>query len=201
MWPRVSCPYTEPVATPEVRAAALLSNPHDRFRPFMPSRKASARPKKAGSKKSASKSNAKKPVAKKARGTKAARAPGGPRADKAEGAAPVRAYIARQRPEHRAILQQVEATVKKVAPDARHAVKWGAPFWGMQGRGWFLSAASFKNYVKLNFFNGVKLTPELPIVGTAKEMRAVHYASKGEVDRAQLAQWIEQAAALPGWGK
>lgn len=143
--------------------------------------------------------SAKKPVKKAAK--KAARIAGGPRADKAEGVAPVRAYIARQRPEHRAILNEVESIVREVAPEAKHAVKWGAPFWGMQGRGWFLSAASFKNYVKLNFFSGVKLRPPLPIVGTAEHMRAVHYASRDEVDRTQLASWIEQAAALPGWGK
>lgn len=153
--------------------------------------------------KTAAKSSVKKStrkVAKKAPAKKGA-SPAAPRPDKAEGAAPVRAYIARQRADHRAILEAVDSIVEKVAPEAKRAVKWGAPLWGIEGRGWFLSAASFTNYVKLNFFNGVKLRPALPVVGTAQLMRAVHYEALDDVDRAQLTKWVGQAAALSGWGK
>jgi hypothetical protein len=71
--------------------------------------------------------------------------------------------------------------------------------YGIEGKGWFLSFHVFTNYVKVTFFKGTSLRP-VPPGGAAKEARWVD-VQEGDLDAAQFADWIRQAAALPGWGK
>jgi hypothetical protein len=119
---------------------------------------------------------------------------------KAEGAAPVRAYFAKIRPDHRVIGEAIDSLVSKHVPHARRAVKWSSPLWGVEGSGWFMAFGSFKNYTKVNFFKGAALKPAPP-EGEGKEMRSVNVPSLADFDKKQMAAWIKQAAARPGWGK
>jgi hypothetical protein len=77
-------------------------------------------------------------------------------------------------------------------------VKWNSPFYGVQGRGWFLSFHVFTRYVKVTFFRGTSLRPAPP--GASKHEH-VRYADlhQDDLDEAQMANWVKQAAALPGW--
>ena len=131
---------------------------------------------------------------------KAARAPGGGRADKGEGDAAHQAAIRKLPAPHRAMAEVLDAIVRREVPQARRAVKWGSPMWGVEGRGWFAAFGSFKGYAKVNFFSGAKLDP-MPPEGAGKEMRSVNIASMDALDEKQLASWVRQAAAIPGWGK
>jgi hypothetical protein len=119
---------------------------------------------------------------------------------KADGDAPVRAYIAKVRPEHRVIVERLDAIIERNVPGVRRAVKWSTPLWGIEGKGWFASFGSFKNYTKVMFFKGASLKPQPP-EGEGKDMRAVNIASIDDLDEAQMAAWVKQAAAIPGWGK
>ncbi|MGH8543577.1 MAG: hypothetical protein ACREX3_08090 [Gammaproteobacteria bacterium] len=49
------------------------------------------------------------------------------------------------------------------------------------------------------FFRGTSLRP-VPPGGTAKEARWIDIHEE-DLDEAQLATWVKQAAAIPGWGK
>jgi hypothetical protein len=71
--------------------------------------------------------------------------------------------------------------------------------YGMQGQGWFVSFHVFTNYVKVTFFRGTLLHP-VPPGGTAKEARWIDI-HEGDLDEALITKWVEQAAAIPGWGK
>lgn len=62
----------------------------------------------------------------------------------------------------------------------------------------FLSFHTFTNYVKVTFFQGVSLRP-VPPGGKARDARWIDI-HKDDLDAAQLAMWMRQAAALPGWG-
>jgi hypothetical protein len=55
-------------------------------------------------------------------------------------------------------------------------------------------------YVKVTFFQGMSLQP-LPPGGTArsKDARWIDLREDDPLDEAQMADWIRQAAALPGW--
>jgi hypothetical protein len=81
----------------------------------------------------------------------------------------------------------------------RKAVKWNSPFYGIEGQGWFLSFHCFTKYVKVTFFRGTSLRP-VPPGGTAKDARWIDI-HVDDFDEVQMARWVKQAAALPGWGK
>jgi hypothetical protein len=123
---------------------------------------------------------------------------GNPQLAKAEGDAPVQAYIAAMPDWKRAIGTRLDALIVSNVPHVRKAVKWNSPFYGVEGQGWFLSFHVFAHYVKVTFFRGSSLRPLPP--GVSKH-EAVRYLDlrEGELDEAQVARWVRQAAALPGW--
>ena len=124
---------------------------------------------------------------------------GNPQIAKADGDAPVQAYIAAMPDWKRDVGRQLDALIVRTVPGVRKAVKWNSPFYGVAGQGWFLSFHTFTNYVKVTFFLGTSLRPAPP-GGTAKEARWID-VHESDLNVAQLAQWIRQAAAMPGWGK
>jgi hypothetical protein len=123
---------------------------------------------------------------------------GNPQIAKADGDAPVQEYIAAMPGWKRDIGQRIDALVERTVPDVQKAVRWNSPFYRMEGKGWFLSFHTFAKYVKVSFFEGTSLTP-VPPGGTANNARWID-VHEDDLDEAQLAKWIKQAAALPGWG-
>jgi len=124
---------------------------------------------------------------------------GNPQIAKGDGDAPVQAYIAAMPGWKRDVGRRLDALVVRNVPRARKAVKWNSPFYGIEGRGWFLAFHVFTRYVKVTFFRGKLLQPA-PSGGTGKDARWIDIHEAG-LDEAQMAKWIRQAAALPGWGK
>jgi hypothetical protein len=124
---------------------------------------------------------------------------GNPQIAKADGDAPVQAYIAAMPGWKREIGRRIDALIVRSVPNVRKAVKWNSPFYGIEGQGWFLAFHVFTRYVKVTFFRGTSLRP-VPPGGTGKEARwiDIHGDDLGE---AQMAAWVKQAAAIPGWGK
>ena len=124
---------------------------------------------------------------------------GNPRIAKADGDAPVQAYIAAMPGWKRDLGKRLDALIVQSVPGVRKAVRWNSPFYGIEGQGWFLSFHVFTRYVKVTFFAGASLRP-VPPGGTpkSKETRWVD-VHEGALDEAQMAAWVKQAAALPGW--
>ena len=122
---------------------------------------------------------------------------GNPQIAKADGDAPVEAYIAAIPGWKREIGKRLDALIVRNAPGVRKAVKWNSPFYGIEGQGWFVSFHVFTRYVKLTFFRGTSLRPAPP-GGTSKEARWIDI-HEDDFDEAQITSWIKQAAALPGW--
>ncbi len=124
---------------------------------------------------------------------------GNPQIAKGDGDAPVQAYIAAMPGWKQALGRRLDALIEEVVPGVRKAVKWNSPFYRVEGQGWFLSFHVFNHYVKLTFFDGLSLKP-LPPGGTPRSGQARWIdLREGEFDAAQLADWIRQAATLPGW--
>ena len=124
---------------------------------------------------------------------------GNPQIAKAEGEAPVRAYISAMPGWKREIGRRLDAIVSRAVPGVRKAVKWNSPFYGVEGQGWFLNFHTFTKYVKVAFFRGTSLRPVPPGESTHKEVRYLDIRQDDPIDEAQLESWIRQAAALPGW--
>ena len=124
---------------------------------------------------------------------------GNPQIPKGDGDGPVQAYIAAMPGWKQAIGRHLDDLVAEIVPDARRAVRWNSPFWGVEGRGWFLSAHCFTRYVKLSFFAGSSLVPMPPEPSKDPGTRSLHVTEDGVVDEAQLRDWIRQASTIPGW--
>ena len=71
-------------------------------------------------------------------------------------------------------------------------------WYGVEGMGWFVSYHVFSRYVKVTFLNGASLRPVLPGAGKDKDSRWVDIY-EGELDEEQMAEWVRQAAVIPGW--
>ncbi len=143
-------------------------------------------------------------VAKKAAAQRVAAKPnllagGNPQIAKADGDAPVQAYIAAMPGWKRDLGRRLDALIVRTVPDVRKAVKWNSPFYGIEGQGWFLNLHCFTKYVKVAFFRGTSLRPLPPGESKLKEVRYLDVHEDDQLDEAQMATWIRQAAALPGW--
>jgi hypothetical protein len=78
-------------------------------------------------------------------------------------------------------------------------VKWNSPLYGIEGQGWFLALHIFTRYVKVVFFRGASLRPVPPGASKSKDTRYIDIHEGDALDEAQMARWVKQAAALPGF--
>jgi len=124
---------------------------------------------------------------------------GNPQIAKADGDAPVQAYIAAMPGWKRDVGKRVDAVISRNVPKVRKAVKWNSPFYGFEGKGWFLSFHCFTRFVRVTFFNGTSLRPMPPVASKVKNVRYVDINEVEMIDEAQMAKWVKQAAELPGW--
>lgn len=123
---------------------------------------------------------------------------GNPQIPKGDGDAPVQAYIAAMPGWKQEIGGRLDALIERAVPEVRKAVRWNQPFYGVEGRGWFLSYRCFTKYVKIVFLRGTALRP-LPPVGSKDPNTRYFHIHEGEpFEEALLEDWIRQAAALPG---
>ena len=81
------------------------------------------------------------------KGKKAVLSGGNPRIAKADGDAPVQAYIAAMPGWKRELGKRLDALIVRNVAKVRKAVKWNSPLYGIEDRGWFLGFHSFtKSY-------------------------------------------------------
>jgi hypothetical protein len=124
---------------------------------------------------------------------------GNPQIAKEDGDGPVQAYISAMPGWKRDIGRRLDELIVKAVPSVHKAVRWNSPMYGIKGQGWFVSFHVFAKYVKVTFFKGTSLQP-VPRGGSAKEARWIDI-HEDDLDEPRLVKWIEQAAAIPGWGK
>ena len=114
---------------------------------------------------------------------------------------PVFAYISSLPQPQRSIAERVDALAAKTLPTLQRSVKWGMAWYGV-GDGWCFSCGGFAGHVKLTFGRGTSLTPVPPVtpIGMGKDSRGVDLESLDDIDERQLASWMKQATAIPGFG-
>ncbi len=122
---------------------------------------------------------------------------GNPQIAKADGDAPVQAYIAAMPGWKRDAGRRFDALIVRTVPGVRKAVKWNSPFYGVEGQGWFLSFHCFTKYIKVTFFRGVSLRPVPPGASKHTDVRYLDIY-EGQLDETQFVAWVEQASQLPG---
>ena len=124
---------------------------------------------------------------------------GNPQIAKANGDAPVQAYLAAMPGWKRDVGRRLDALIVRTVPGVRKAVKWNSPLYGVEGQGWFLSVHCFTKYVKVAFFRGTSLRPVPPGESKQEEVRYLDIYEDDKLDEKQLKSWIKQAASIPGW--
>jgi hypothetical protein len=122
---------------------------------------------------------------------------GNPQIAKAEGDAPVQAYIAAVPGWKREVGRSLDALVTRSVGGVRKAVKWNSPFYGVD-EGWFVSFHCYAKYVKVAFFRGASLRPLPPGESKQKDVRYLDIHQDEPIDEARLASWVKQASQLPG---
>jgi hypothetical protein len=123
---------------------------------------------------------------------------GNPQIAKANGDAPVQAYIAAMPGWKQDVGRRLDALIVRTVPGVRKAVKWNSPLYGVEGQGWFLGIHCFTKYVKVAFFRGTSLRPVPPGESKSKDTRYLDIHEDDQLDEAQLAAWVKQASQLPG---
>jgi len=124
---------------------------------------------------------------------------GNPQVAKADGDAPVQTYIAAMPGWKRDVGRRLDALIVRTVPGVRKAVKWNTPFYGIEGRGWFLDFHCFTKYIKVAFFRGTSLRPVPPGESKNKGVRYLDIHEDDPLDEDLLASWIRQASELYGW--
>jgi hypothetical protein len=123
---------------------------------------------------------------------------GNPQIAKGDGDAPVQAYIAAMPGWKRDVGRWLDALIVRTVPGVQRAVRWNSPFYGVEGRGWFLGVHCITKYVKVAFFRGASMSPVPPVESKQKDVRYFHIHEGDTPDEALVANWIKQAAELPG---
>ena len=144
------------------------------------------------------KNSAKKAASKRNDGKVVLLSGGNPQIAKADGDAPVQAYIAAMPGWKSELGRRIDDLIVRTVPNVRKAVRWNSPWYGIEGEGWFVSYHVFTRYVKVTFLNGASLDPVPPGSGKDPDARWVDIY-EGELDEAQMEMWVLQAAAIPGW--
>jgi hypothetical protein len=75
--------------------------------------------------------------------------------------------------------------------------------WYGVGDGWCFCCGGFAGHVKLTFGHGTTLEPIPPVtpIGMGKSSRGVDLESVDAINARQIASWMRQATAIPGFGK
>ena len=124
---------------------------------------------------------------------------GNPQIAKADGDAPVQAYIAAMPGWKQDVGRRLDELITRTVPGVRKAVRWNSPFYGVEGQGWFLSYHCFTKYVKVTFFSGASLRPVPPVESKHDDVRYFHIHEGDRLDEELVGGWIRQASELPGW--
>lgn len=123
---------------------------------------------------------------------------GNPQIAKGDGDAPVQAYLAAMPGWKQDVGRRLDALIVRTVPGVRKAVRWNTPFYGVEGQGWFLGFHCITKYVKVSFFRGTSLRPVPPVESKQPEVRYLHIHEHDPFDEPLVANWIRQAAELPG---
>jgi hypothetical protein len=105
-------------------------------------------------------------------------------------------YIAEQPADKAALLEKLRALVNKGVPNADVSIKWGVPFYQLDGKN-ICALASFKDHVGLNFFAppSALIDPGKKLEGSGKSNRMLKVRSAGDIDSASILRWLKAVVA------
>jgi hypothetical protein len=123
-------------------------------------------------------------------------------ARRADFGAPIDGFFAKQPPHLRAILEELRKLVAQTAPNATASIKWGMPFYTVDG-GMMCALAGFKAHVNLVLAGPPKTfaDPEGRLEGDAKGGRHLKLRSLEELPYTAVREWLRAAARVAAESK
>ena len=118
----------------------------------------------------------------------------GPRADFG---GPIDGFFAKQPAALRPLLETLRALIEEAAPKARASLKWGMPFYELDGV-MMCALAGHKAHVNLMLPgpDGTYADPEGRLTGESKNGRHLKLTAKDEVPRSSVRTWLRTATKL-----
>jgi hypothetical protein len=93
------------------------------------------------------------------------------------------------------VVREIDALVRKAAPNATGSIKWAQPVYEQEGP--FAYVKAFSKSVNFGFWRGVDLSdPNGLLEGTGDRMRHVQIRTPEDVDKEQFAAWVKEAVTL-----
>jgi hypothetical protein len=115
-----------------------------------------------------------------------------------ESPADIDAWLARQMPDLRPIVDHLDGMIRRTIPEPHYGVKWKKAYYGSPEVGWILEMVAYDVSVNLVFFGGATLAPPPPLGSTGRS-RYVKLRSLDEARDPQIEEWLQQATHVPGW--
>jgi hypothetical protein len=155
----------------------------------VPAKQKAASTKKAPARKVAAKTLARKTPAKKTPAKKPA-----PRADYG---LPIDGFFKKQPPAMRPILEKLRALVEEIVPDADSSIKWGMPFYSLNGA-MMCALGGHKSHVNLILAGapGTFDDPDGLLEGDGKTGRRLKLTSLDQLPEKAVRGWLRSAAAI-----
>jgi hypothetical protein len=115
---------------------------------------------------------------------------------RADFGAPIDTYFEQLPPDKRALLEQLRSIVEATVPKAESGLKWGAPFYTIDGK-MLCAMGALKNEVALSFFGPpeVFVDPKGQLQGKGKDYRVLKVKNEREIDAASVKRWLKAAVA------
>ena len=108
----------------------------------------------------------------------------------------VSGYIAKQPVDKRALLEKLDAIVMRTVPKPKTTIKWGVPFYEVDGAK-VCALASFKDHVGINFFAPPErlADPARKLEGAGKGNRMLKVRTAKDIDVPAITRWLKAAVA------
>jgi hypothetical protein len=116
---------------------------------------------------------------------------------RADFGAPIDGFFTKQPAHLRAVLEELRELVEEAAPDAQSSLKWGMPFYSVNGA-MMCALGAHKSHVNL-ILSGPADTfadPDGRLAGDGKTGRHLKLTGVDDLPRAAVRRWLRAAAAL-----
>lgn len=119
------------------------------------------------------------------------------RATRSDFGAPIEGFFTKQPTTLRPILETLRGLVEETAPDASSSLKWGMPFYAIDGQ-MMCALAGFKAHVNLILAGPPEAFPDPKgrLEGDAKDGRHLKLRALDEVPKADVKRWLKIARKL-----
>ena len=96
------------------------------------------------------------------------------------------------------MVRHLDEQIRKTLPGLQYAIKWKKAYYGLPDLGWIIELVAYDVSVNVVFLGGADFE-SAPPHGDTDRSRYVKLRTLEEATAPAIAEWIRQAAGVPGW--